>query len=345
MEKSLNFKNNGAVPTYCCIALLESCFMKCKMCYKWKDDVSCRSPKEPSLNQWQQFIRDLGDLCRQRPQLNFAGGEPLAKEETLPLIAYAAKLGFDTLLASNAYLINEEKAKAIADSGLSCISISLDSVNSYTHDFLRGTTGSFDRVIKAIELLSRFSKKIRINLCTVISAVNLGGLTELVEWAAKDERIEGIGFQAITQPFSTPEDENWHKNPQFSFLWPDDITLVDDAMAALIMLKEKFPKNQHLQIYNPVSQFKMYARYFKNPRQFIKKQQCHLDECAVNITPEGDIHICFYKSALGNIKESRIPDFWFSDKAQAVRQEIKNCRRNCQALVNCNFDEDEEYVE
>src|SRR3989338_1284906 len=36
---------NIKFPTYCCIALLESCFLRCRMCHKWKGDVNLRDPQ------------------------------------------------------------------------------------------------------------------------------------------------------------------------------------------------------------------------------------------------------------------------------------------------------------
>ena len=64
-------KSTEPLPTYCCIAILESCFMHCKMCYKWLEDVNVRKPDEPALEKWKQTIFDLAQLCRdEKPQIN-----------------------------------------------------------------------------------------------------------------------------------------------------------------------------------------------------------------------------------------------------------------------------------
>jgi MoaA/NifB/PqqE/SkfB family radical SAM enzyme len=169
-------------------------------------------------------------------------------------------------------------------------------------------------------------------------------IIELVQWAADNRKIEGIGFQAVTQPFSTPEDSDWYKNPEFEFLWPKDMDLVTEVMEGLMHIKNENRYKDNFQIFNPVNQFKVFIEYFRNPQKFIKQDTCHLDERAINITPTGEVHICFYKPPIGNIKTADIRDIWFSREAGVVRSEIKSCRRNCQALVNCNFDEEESYV-
>ncbi|MFH1460395.1 MAG: radical SAM protein [Candidatus Omnitrophota bacterium] len=333
-----------SIPKYCCIALLESCFMHCRMCYKWEKDVNQREPDEPSLEQWKEFITDFAQMYTQKkPQINFAGGEPLAREETLSLIEFAVNLGFDTLLATNGYLINEQLAKKIGSIGLKNISISLDGINKSTHDFLRGVNDGYERVMQAINLLHAFAPKVEIDIATAISAVNLNEIADIVKWVNRDERINGIGFQAITQPFSTLTEDKWYENPKYSFLWPKDTDMVNKVIDELIELKFADKERLAPKIKNPSKQFQMYKNYFQNPESFIKKEKCHLSQEALNITPAGEVHICFYKPSIGNIKSASIKTLWFSDTADRVREDIKKCRKNCQALVNCNFDADINY--
>lgn len=333
-------KRDVRLPTYCCIALLESCFLKCRMCYKWKNDINSRDPEEPNMEQWKGFIRSLKRLVKERIQINFAGGEPLARDETLKLIKYASSQGFDTLLATNAVLIDEEKAKRIADSGLTTVNISLDSLEENKHDYLRGVKGVYSKVMRAIELLDKYAGRVTIGICTVIVEQNLGELADIVRWVQSNEKIDGMGFQAVTQPFSTDEDLFWYKDKRYSHLWPKNIAVVDKSMDGLIGLKQSgFNK-----LGNPLSQFYVYKAYFRNPNMFIKKQKCHIDTQAVNITPAGEIRLCFYMEPIGNIKNDDIADVWFSQKAELLREKISACKKNCQSMVNCNFDESEVYV-
>ncbi|MBU4305292.1 MAG: radical SAM protein [Candidatus Omnitrophica bacterium] len=337
--------SNSLKPTYCCIALLESCFMRCKMCYKWQEDVSVRHLDEPSFAQWMQCIKDLAVLCAEnKPQMNFAGGEPLAMEETLELIRHAEDLGFDALLATNAYLIDTIKAKEIAEAHLSNISISLDGVNARTHDFMRGVEGSFLRVMKALDMLSVYTPQTKIYLNSVITDINMKEIVDLVRWAEADGRIHGLGFQAVTQPFSTPEQDDWYVDEKYAFLWPKDQRLMAEVMDEMTALKETGNFRQPFKISNPAGQFKVYKRYFNDPAQFVKKIRCHLDTQAINITPAGAVHICFYKPPIGNIKQQSILQMWDSDEAVSVREQIRQCRKNCQSMVNCNFKDEEDYV-
>ena len=310
------------------------------MCYKWKSDIDSRDLQEPTLEEWKVFISSLRKMIKGKFQINFAGGEPLARKETLELIRYASSQGFDTLLATNAYLIGEEIAKKIGDAGLTVANISLDSLKEERHDYIRGVKGAYRKVMHAIDLLNKYATNVKIGICTVILNENLEELNEIVRWVQTNEKLGGMGFQALTQPFSTPEDSYWYKNPEYSHLWPQDIMLVDKAMDELIELK-KAGLNK---LGNPLSQFYVYKAYFRNPNNFIKKQKCHIDMQAINVTPTGDIRICFYMDSIGDIKFDGINEVWFSEKARHTREKIGGCKRNCQSMVNCNFDESQIYV-
>lgn len=338
MQEANNSITN--LPAYCCIALLESCFLRCKMCYKWQSDVNLRDPQEPALEEWKNFILSLRRMVKGRFQINFAGGEPLTRSSTLELIKFASYHGFDTLLATNAFLIDEDMAKKIADSGLTIANISLDSLQEERHDRIRGVKGVYHRVIHAIDLLDKFATNVKIGVCTVIMEENIQELADIVKWIQANNKIDGMGFQAVTQPFSTPEDSSWYKNEQYSHLWPKDISALDRAMDELINMKE----NGFDKLGNPISQFYVYKAYFRNPNNFIKKIKCHIDTQAINVTPTGEIRICFYTEPIGNIKYDDINNIWFSQKATEVREKIAGCKRNCQSMVNCNFDESEVYA-
>lgn len=319
--------------------------MQCKMCFKWHNSVDHRDSQEPSLEQWKEFIAELGQMCQDRkPRLNFAGGEPLVRQETVQLIAWANQLGFDTLLATNAYLLDDLMAQNLASAGLKQITISLDSVNPQTHDFLRGKEGSFDKVIQAIDSLAEYAPQIVIDLTTTISGCNIKDAVSVALWANKDKRIHGIGYQAITQPFNTEFDPKWYKTPEYAFLWPKDPDLVVNTMRQLAELKNSDALREDFVIENPKNQFAVFSKYFIQPDNFIKQDYCHIDLQVLNITPLGNVHICFDKQPMGNIKTDKLKDIWFSDRAEQVRKQIKLCQKNCQSLVNCNFNEREAYV-
>jgi MoaA/NifB/PqqE/SkfB family radical SAM enzyme len=306
------------------------------MCFFWRDKY-IKSPEEPTLNEWYNFLDHLVYLKDNKLEINLAGGEPLADERNLALVRFASQKSFYTSLNSSGFLIDKEMAYKIADSGLNLAVISLDSINKNTHDFLRGVDGSYDRVMRAISYLDKCSRNLEIWILAIILEKNLDDIIRLAEWVNAHDRIRRILFQAIAQPFNTPFVDEWHNKSEYNFLWPQDIKKVHEVIDELIRLKKAGYK-----ITNTVSQFETFKRYFQRPSDFIKKTRCNVD-FYMNINNLGDVYMCIRRGSIGNIKKDDPDDIWYSEAANRVREEIKNCQINCHHLINCCYEEEQSF--
>lgn len=331
--KSESYVSNIRRPAFCCIGLSTLCFLRCKMCFIWKAQY-VKSLEEPTLNEWYNFIELLGDLTDNLIEINVSGGEPLLDERNLALVSFSAKRGFPTSMPTNGFLIDEEMAHKITDSGLNAIEISLDGINKDTHDFLRGVEGCYDKVMQAISYLDKYRDNLEIGILTTISEQNLDEIIQLTECVNKDERTETIIFQAIAQPFNTAFDCEWYNKSEYNFLWPKDIKKANAVINELIRLKKIGYK-----ISNPISQLEVFKRYFENPQDFVKETRCNVD-FYMNINQFGDVFLCVRKEPIGNIKTDNPKDMWYLERANRVREEIKNCRVNCHHLLNCCYEEE-----
>lgn len=332
-----DYREDETKPVICCVAITKGCMFRCKMCYMWKENKPHKEFTEVDVKYWERFIATLRNFVEKTLYIHFVGGESLTSDATLDLIKYASNLGCETVLTSNAYLINEDMAKEIADSGLKEICLSLDSIKEATHDFLRGVKGSYQKVISAIKYLHRYAGNVQIKINTVITEINLVELIDLAQWVIRDPRIISVNFLAVTQPFDTKDDDKWYEKNEYNSLWPKDPDKVERILDALIKLKEE---NKY-KILNPASQLKVYKSYFNNPADYFKQTGCHIYKRVLNVSSNGEISMCFYMDVIGNIKQDEF-DFeklWNSSLAGRVRDNIKNCRKNCHLRVNCYFDE------
>ncbi|MDP3041941.1 MAG: radical SAM protein [Candidatus Omnitrophota bacterium] len=329
MDHNLDYSKS---PKVCSIQIVNTCFMKCKMCYSWqKQKDSKRMDKELNIAEWESFLDSLREITPAGTPVSFTGGgEPLYREGIFELIEYATKKGFIAQLPSNGYLIDQDIAKRLADAGLCGLTLSLDSLNEKTHDFLRGVDGTFLRVMKAIGYLRR--NKIGFSLMTTIMEKNLNDILELVDWAKK-ERI-GIRFQAVSRPFDKDLACDWHEQDEWKFLWPQDNVKAARLIDELISLK-----NSGYEILNPVGQLEIFKAYFEKPRRPYRLRRCNVGDYLMNMDIFGNLNPCYSIGIWGNIKETKIRDLWFSQKAQAFREEIYNCQKPCHHLINCFYEE------
>jgi MoaA/NifB/PqqE/SkfB family radical SAM enzyme len=325
-------------PNFCCFAVTEECMLKCQMCRKWKTDAAV-SPLDtpPSLSQWKDAIRSLREITDKGFLINFGGGEPLLKDGVLELVRFAADNGFTTNIATNAFLIDEDKARAIADSGLSTINISLDSFKPETHDYVRGVPGVYAKTQKAIAYLDAHCPTLKKGICTIICGINLDDILELTRLIQADQRLEWIYFMAAMQPNNTPAQARWYEESAFKELWPHHIKKAHEVLDRLIELKRKGHK-----IVNQIPQLRAFKSYFTNPGKFVKTAECNMSR-ALHISAVGDVFVCFRWEKLGSIKTDRVEDLWRSDKAKVVRTHISGCAQNCHFLLNCFFEGDFPY--
>ncbi len=331
-------KDERLRPEFVCFGITDDCMLRCKMCRKWQDDIFTDKAKEASLEDWKRCVISLRRICRGRLQINFGGGEPLLKKETLELVSFCAQKGFATNIATNGYLIDEVMAEKINDSGLESIIISLDSTNRSVHDYLRGVEGAYDKAIGAIGLLDERCDGLYKGICAVIYDKNLDDILNLARWAQEDPRLNSVYFMAAMQPNNTIPDKRWYENEEFSMLWPRDKKKVHAVIAELIRLKSGSSK-----ITNSLAQLEAFDLYYQAPERFVKKTKCNMDS-ALHVSSRGDVFLCYNCLPLGNISSDDVSRLWFSDKAKEARAQIHGCRNNCHFLLNCYFKQDYPFV-
>ncbi len=342
-----------AEPGFCCIGITDYCFFRCRMCDKWKEDIKVDKlkSKEPSFNEWKQFIWQLSKVVPkkrltgpvdERFEINFAGGEALTHKLTIPLIKYAHSLGFRTVVASNGMLVNKAMAKRLNEAGLTAINLSLDSLNQEIHDYYRGYKGAFKGVMRAIEALSSY-KYPQAGIISIIHGGTYKGIIDLVKWASSHKKLYWILTMAIMQPNNTGFESGWYARKDFKELWPENTKEVLEVIDKLIEIKKdqiKLTKagiNKSEKLVNTLPQLYAFKNYFSDPERFVKNDQpCNFDT-AIQVSAVGDIYMCYHYNKIGNVHEDDFRKVWISKKAEETRQNIRKCKNNCHELINCYF--------
>ncbi len=313
------------------LSLNNTCNLHCKMCHIWTLD---EGENKLTLEKCCEIVDDLKDFDVKAVRLS--GGEPLLSSWALDLVQHISQKGYPAVATTNGSMITEAFAKRIVSSGIANLNLSLDSYTHEVHDSIRGFSGSYEKIIKAIDYLFSFSDRVKIGINTVISNLNLDEVVPLTEMVQADERIDHIYLMAVMQPFGTPPDREWFLNNKFRFLWPQDKDKTRSVLGQLIRLKRNGYK-----INNGFAQLGTFSDYFVAPLNFIKKNKCNLGKEAVEINQLGDVYLCYYYESIGNILDESFLDIWNSDKAKQIRRKINDCRQNCNLLINCYFEDED----
>jgi len=262
--------------------------------------------------------------------MNFVGGEPLLRKDLEYLMAHAVGQGFSVTFNSNGWLIDDRRAKAIADAGVEIAYLALDGATAETVDATRGRAGTFARTIAAIERFEALPNP-RVVVACILHAGNAHEIPALLE------RLRDRGHQLVVQPLYQAFGENahqpgWHRT---SAIWPHkdtDLAAIDEALDVLTEVRlAEGP------VCNAVEQLEAMRTYFREPTQY-NGLTCKAGHSDLAFDPSGNIRLCYFLEPIGKVtEETRFSRIWDRYNAQRRRWEVSRCTRQCN-LLNCNFD-------
>ncbi|MFC1515110.1 radical SAM protein, partial [Candidatus Omnitrophota bacterium] len=209
-------KNND-VPAFCLLVVSKICNFRCKMCNMWKNTGRQIERKELSLQEIKGFVDDLKSVTSEPIFIHLIGGEAFLRKDLMEIVSYIRESGFNSSITTNGYYIDEAMAKRIVESRLTGIFLSLDGFRPQTHDYLRGMPGSYQRVMRAIDLLDKYrgdnrQDRLSIGITMTLMNKNLDEVVDLVEWVNSNEKMNDMFINACLQPFDCDDQQKeWFK--------------------------------------------------------------------------------------------------------------------------------------
>lgn len=172
-------------------ALTFRCNFTCHHCLCANIDES-DTKRELGPDEYRKIVKDAMKLGA--TTFGMEGGEPFMKKNWVEIVESWQPHYNHIQASSNGYLFDEKVAKKCAELGVDTINFSLDSGIPELHDIFRQKRGSYDRVMRAIDLCDKY--KIKVILNTVVSKANLytDGLIKLFEFAEKKKLFVNILF-------------------------------------------------------------------------------------------------------------------------------------------------------
>jgi len=312
------------------------CNLACPTCFRWTS-----KPDEHELNaeQWKEVIAKLKTWLGTF-NLTFTGGEPFLREDLLDIIKFASGNGIITNVVSNGSLIDKALARKIVASGLDGLCLSLNSLKRHIHNETRGTNGSFDEVMTAIENMKEVREGMRLSLSTTAVRENIGELAEMVAFA-KSAGLYGIHFQPIMPASMLPtyDSEGHFKQvtvgtPYRNLLKREEVIDdkgVDEVFERLVSMAEAgYP------IISSVGHLKEMVKYLKNPTNpELLEKVCQVGVKNFNIDPFGNARLCSIMDIVGNVITDSPAEIWRSVYASDQREDIRTCEKFCRVMY-CN---------
>lgn len=274
-------KRLAPISTY--IAITGRCMYNCWHCsakrfIKNSDDKS----KEMTTADLKNIVTSLQELGV--GIIGFTGGEPLLRKDLEEVISTIDDRSI-SILFTNGFSLNLEKAKSLKNAGLFGVGISVDSIKAEVHDKKRGYKGAYDNSIEAIKNCKKAGiYTMAQTVCTREMLIS-GEIDELAKYLKK----LGVDELRILEPI-----------PCGSLLEVSSEVLDDNEKKEIINLHIKFNRDK---IYPKTSVFP----YVESKDQFgcgAGVQHSYIDD-------KGDFLPCdFVPEVFGNVLNEDVKDIW-----------------------------------
>lgn len=295
------------------------CNLRCLHCYLDSEDIDYAG--ELTTEQAKAMIDDLAEMGS--PVLLFSGGEPFLRKDLFELGEYTIAKGIRAVISSNGTLIDDEKAKRVAEVGFSYVGISIDGARK-THDHFRQKEGAFDAAIKGIENCLKHGVKAGVRL--TVNQHNYKDLPEVLD---------------LVEKYKIPRFCMYHLvySGRGKDLAKQDLTneqardIVDQLIAKTYDWYERGVETEILTTDNHADGIMVEKHIRKtNPDRAVEVTElqklhggCSAGRKFANVDWVGDVHACQFWShvTLGNVKERKFSEIW-TDESNELLQKLKN---------------------
>ncbi len=186
MNNKINkYSENEYLPRLIAWEVTRSCYLHCKHC-------RAGAEHRPYENEFttEECFRLLENIAGfSQPIIILTGGEPMLRKDIYEIARHGHELGLRMVMAPCGEYIDDEAVVKMLESGIQCISISLDGATVVSHDGFRQVEGAFASAMKAIEAAKRNGLAFQIN--TTITKHNIDEVGKILNLA---ERLGAITF-------------------------------------------------------------------------------------------------------------------------------------------------------
>ena len=168
--------------------LTTMCNLKCKHCFNFNEDVK---PKHLDFETFSTFYKKIKNKTQ---GIVLTGGEPFLHPQIIKILDLLSQE--NVVITTNAALYNESYyEKIMMEYPNVFLQISFDGMTKETFETVRGL-GSYEKVKRVIDYLSRQGYAQRLGLSVSILACNIGEVPDIVRYA-QEQKLHSIHFPTL----------------------------------------------------------------------------------------------------------------------------------------------------
>jgi Fe-coproporphyrin III synthase len=345
-----------SAPEWLVVTVNNFCNLHCRMCdvglgesdTPFYANLVGRDPRNMSRA---LFLRLLDEALSfsPPPRIGLAYTEPLLHREIVELCRESSRRRLYTSITTNGYLL-PRLAAGLVDAGLDEITVSVDGT-AETHARVRGSTDSFERLVRGIERLNQASrsggKRPRVQLSYTITDENytdMAALAREVESLAPDRMtfshlnfvtaemaeahntaVSEVGLRAARSNLGSMRLERMDLERFWRAL--EDLKAVASRSARVpISIVPDFETREDLEC------------FYRSPGRFVGGRRCADPWRMLLIQSDGEVlpaHGRCYHFTLGRIPDQSLRSIWNGTPAVALRKTLTRAGGSLPACARC----------
>ncbi len=272
------------------------CNLRCQHCYLPAQNGTRTDPFQELETEEALHLIDQIALVNPEVMLILSGGEPILRKDIFELAEYASGKGMMVVLGSNGLLINDRVALQLRQSGVSGLSISLDSIDPKIHDGIRSLEGAWEAAIKAVRICRSNGLAVQIN--TTVTQKNYDEISGLIEYC------QTLGAKVFSPFFLICTG----RGEELTDITPKHY---EEILSLIVELQGRY---DGMMIRTRCAPTFRRILYQIDPSSTLLKMdtgRCLAGLHYCRITPEGNVTPCPYMPLpVGNVKRDSFKDIW-----------------------------------
>lgn len=314
--------------------LSRACNMKCVHCY---EDAGRKDKDELNTQQIYEGLSTMAEAGV--TSIAFSGGEPTIHPHIIDFIGKTNDLGMFAAMATNGYTLSKNReCKKFVENGLQFVQISVDGLQSETHDSFRGINGAWDNAIHAVENCVNYND-LFVEVATTATEHNIQEIPQMIDFM----RDKGVDWFMIYNFIPTGNGKNI-------------VNMDISPKKRFKLLETAYDENGKgdMQILSTAPQYAMVAEsltstekqviptHFYNPEYdgFLIKQLsdfiggCGAGRFYMSVEPNGDLYPCVFfphesQLKLGNLLEDDFEEVWKDNQLLSKLRNKKILKGHC----------------
>jgi len=313
----------------------DGCNQNCRFCGQYNNHFYGNTMKE---NRFYEIINEAADMGVKKIILTGDGEPFFNKNKALKMMELIKKHGMYGTMDTNGTLFTEEDIKKIVEIGWDDFSVSIQGPDAKTHDYLVNLVGSFNRVIKNIELFNKWKERLNVDnpeffITTVLTNRNFDKMDKMIDLASRLR----TGFRIMSLIICHDEGRKLALNNKQEKYFKNILKILKKNARKKHIKLLCFDEIENSINFKEIGNKKLHKILIKDGDNKFLSSPCYEPWIRMLIDSKGIVSPCGRFRLKASVKHDSVKKVWFGNEFQNIRNCILNKKIREECDVCCEI--------